>query len=55
MGRPTQCLGWFDSVFQKYVPGAAGQPHREFPNGGHFIQEEEPDALVEVIVGAAKG
>jgi haloalkane dehalogenase len=47
-------LGWFDSVFQTYVPGAKGQPHRTFPAGGHFIQEQEPHALVETIVGAAK-
>ena len=52
-GKADPVLGWFDSVFQEYVPGAQGQPHREFPNGGHFIQEEEPDALVEVIVAAA--
>ena len=49
-GKADPVLGWFDSVFQTYVPGAKDQPHREFPNGRHFIQEEEPDALVEVSV-----
>jgi haloalkane dehalogenase len=53
-GKADPVLGFFDSFFQKYVPGAKGQPHRAFPNGGHFIQEEEPDALVEVIVAAAR-
>jgi len=53
-GKADPVLGWFDSVFQQYVPGAKGQPHREFPNGGHFIQEQEPDALVEVILAAAR-
>jgi haloalkane dehalogenase len=52
-GKADPVLGFFDTVFQKYVPGAQGQPHREFPNGTHFIQEEEPAALVEVILAAA--
>ena len=52
-GKADPVLGWFDSVFQTYVPGAQGQPHREFPQGGHFIQEQEPDALVDVILAAA--
>jgi haloalkane dehalogenase len=38
---------------QQYVPGAKGQTHRTFPNAGHFVQEIEPDALVETIVAAA--
>lgn len=52
-GKADPVLGWFDRVFQQYVPGATGQPHREFPNGPHFIQEAEPDALVEAILAAA--
>jgi haloalkane dehalogenase len=52
-GKADPVLGFFDSVFQEYVPGAKGQPHRVFPNGRHFIQEQEPDALVETIVAAA--
>ncbi len=52
-GKADPVLGWFDSVFQEYVPGAKNQPHREFPKGGHFIQEEEAESLVEVILGAA--
>lgn len=52
-GKADPVLGWFDTVFQEFVPGAKGQPHREFPEGPHFIQEFEPDALVETIIAAA--
>lgn len=53
-GKADPVLGFFDTIFQEYVPGASGQPHRQFPNGTHFIQEEEPEALVETIVAAAR-
>jgi haloalkane dehalogenase len=52
-GKADPVLGFFDTIFQEHVPGAIGQPHREFAKGTHFIQEEEPDALVEAIVAAA--
>ncbi len=48
-GKADPILGWFDTVFQTWVPGAKGQPHREFPEGSHFIQEQEATELVEVI------
>ena len=35
--------------FQQRVPGAAGHPHRIFPEANHFIQEDAPDGLVELI------
>ena len=57
-GKADPVLGWFDSVFQEYVPGAKGRAHRSFAEAGHFIQEYEPEALVEVIdevARAAKG
>ncbi len=53
-GKADPILGSFDTIFQEHVPGARGQPHRAFPQGQHFIQEEEPDALVEVILEAAE-
>ncbi len=53
-GKADPVLGTFDSMFQQYVPGAKDQPHRTFPDGGHFIQEQEPDALVEVIIEATR-
>ena len=48
-GKADPVLGYFDVVFQEHVPGAKRCKHRAFPKGTHFIQEEEPDALVEVI------
>lgn len=35
--------------FQRKVPGAVGQPHRVIEGAGHFIQEDAPDELVEII------
>lgn len=52
-GKADPILGFFDQVFQKYVPGAKGQPHKEFPDGGHFIQEQQPEELVDSIVAAS--
>jgi haloalkane dehalogenase len=50
-GKKDPVLGYFDSLFQKFVPGAKGQKHREFPNAGHFVQEQEAEGLVEAIAG----
>ena len=35
--------------FQRKVPGAAGQPHQVIDGANHFIQEDAPDALVEIL------
>ncbi|MFN8050991.1 MAG: haloalkane dehalogenase [Acidimicrobiales bacterium] len=35
--------------FQRVVPGAAGQPHRVIEGANHFIQEDAPDELVDII------
>ena len=35
--------------FQRLVPGAAGQPHQVIEGANHFIQEDVPDALVEIL------
>jgi haloalkane dehalogenase len=48
-GKADPVLGWFDGVFQEHVPGAKGRAHRVFPKGTHFIQEQEPAALVDAI------
>jgi len=53
-GKADPILGYFDVVFQQHVPGAKGRKHREFQQGTHFIQEQEPAALVEVIDEAAR-
>ncbi len=39
-----------EAVFQARVAGAGGQPHVTLP-GGHFLQEDAPDQIVEVIDG----
>ncbi len=42
-----------DRVFQKLVPGTAGQPHVTIENGGHFLQEDKPQALAQLIIEVA--
>ena len=39
-----------EAVFQSRVPGAKGQPHVTL-SGGHFLQEDSPNEIVEVIDG----
>ena len=36
--------------FQEEVPGAKGQPHTTITTAGHFLQHDQPEALVTVIV-----
>lgn len=38
-----------ERIFQERVPGAKGRPHVTIKGGGHFLQEDKPDELVEVI------
>ena len=38
-----------DRVFQRDVPGCAGQPHTTIDGGGHFLQEDRGPALAKVI------
>ncbi|MGB3456044.1 MAG: haloalkane dehalogenase [Litorimonas sp.] len=42
-----------DIVFQKKVPGTKGQPHRTIEDGGHFLQEDKPGELAELIIEVA--
>lgn len=37
-------------VLQKLIPGCAGQPHTTIENGGHFLQEDQGEALARVVV-----
>ncbi|PTS88673.1 MULTISPECIES: haloalkane dehalogenase [unclassified Caulobacter] len=39
-----------EAIFKERVPGTAGQPHVILP-GGHFLQEDCPDAIVELLDG----
>lgn len=43
--------GGGDRVFQKLVPGAAGQAHVTLEGGGHFLQEDVGPRLAEVVDG----
>ncbi len=39
-----------DKVFQKLVPGTAGQPHTTIEGGGHFLQEDQGEVLADVVI-----
>ena len=38
-----------ERIFQKRVPGAAGQPHTLIRGAGHFLQEDKGDELAQKI------
>ena len=42
--------GGLDRIFQERVPGAKGQPHVTIKNAGHFLQEDKPDELADVLL-----
>jgi haloalkane dehalogenase len=44
----------WEKVFQTRVPGAKGQPHREIKNAGHFLQEEQGEALAAALIDLLK-
>ncbi|MCX2980908.1 alpha/beta fold hydrolase [Halieaceae bacterium IMCC14734] len=44
-----------DSLWQERVPGAAGQPHVTVQNANHFIQEDQPERLVELLSDFIEG
>jgi haloalkane dehalogenase len=52
--RDPSTKAW-ETVFQTRVPGAAGQPHTEIANAGHFVQEEQGPALATVLVELMDG
>ncbi len=39
-----------EKAFQKLIPGAQGQAHTTIKNGGHFLQEDQGEALADVVV-----
>lgn len=39
-----------EKPWQERVPGAKGQPHIKIRNAGHFLQEDKPDKLAEVLI-----
>lgn len=42
-----------EAIFQAKVPGAAGQPH-VIVSGGHFLQEDCPEVLTELLDGLVR-
>ena len=38
-----------DARIQARIPGCSGQEHTIIQNGGHFLQEDQPDAVADVI------
>jgi haloalkane dehalogenase len=40
----------FESVFQSQVAGATGQTHVTVPAAGHFLQEQQPEILVDLVL-----
>ncbi|MEZ5339942.1 MAG: haloalkane dehalogenase [Acidimicrobiales bacterium] len=44
-----------DAIFQKLVPGAAGQRHTTTENANHFFQEDAGPVLAQVIIDAIAG
>ena len=38
-----------ERAFQERIPGAAGQPHVTIENAGHFLQEDQPDEIADLL------
>ena len=49
-GRLDQVMAGIDGVFQRLLPGAAGQAHVILPAAGHFIQEDAGPALARLTL-----
>jgi len=43
-----------DRIFQKLIPGCAGQPHQIVKGGGHFLQEDVHAELSDIIIDFMK-
>jgi haloalkane dehalogenase len=44
-----------ERAFQERIPGAKGQPHVTIANAGHFLQEDQPDAIADLLHRVAAG
>jgi haloalkane dehalogenase len=49
-GADDKIMAGVDQVFQKLLPGAAGQPHRVLPGAGHFLQEDVGPELAQMTL-----
>jgi haloalkane dehalogenase len=43
-------LGHLHQEFIERVPGAAGQPHREYTPGGHFLQDDRGEDIADALI-----
>lgn len=43
-----------DRAFHDRVPGTQGQPHTTIENAGHFVQEDQPDAVANELLKLAR-
>ncbi len=39
-----------EKAFTSRISGASGQPHTTVANAGHFVQEDQPDQIVRVLI-----
>ena len=39
-----------EKAFTSSVPGATDQPHTTVKNAGHFVQEDQPDQVVRILI-----
>ncbi len=44
-----------EAIFQKLIPGAAGQPHQILKGGGHFLQEDVHAELSDMLITLCAG
>ena len=49
-GADDKVMAGVDKLFQRKMPGAAGQPHRILPDAGHFLQEDVGGALAQATL-----
>lgn len=49
-GADDKIMAGVEKVFQKLIPGAAGQNHTILPNAGHFLQEDVGPDLSQITL-----
>ncbi len=43
-------LGHLAQMFIERIPGTAGQPHRNFEPGGHFVQDDRGEDIADALI-----
>ena len=54
-GDSDPATGGWDAIYQERIPGAAGQPHVTLPDAGHFLAEDRPAELAEILLSFMGG